>query len=96
MKTFERGKTIKELQASCVAAGWSLNTDKYKAGSDFVSFQGIFAGETANVLYSSFNGRFFGQTKNGTWFNSDSGDLDQEPWFDALLNFLYVAKGDPS
>lgn len=93
MKTFERSKTIKELRASCLAAGWRLNTEKYEAGSDFVSFRGVFAGETANVLFSGFNGRFFGQTESGKKFNSDSADFDGEPWFDALLNFVYVVEG---
>jgi hypothetical protein len=45
------------------------------------------------VLFSVWNGRFFGRTPEGVEFDSGDAKFDDEPWFEALLDFFYVREG---
>ena len=91
MKTYDRCKTSDEIKAACQAAGYRIDTSKYEAGSDFINFDFHFEGVKRVVVYNTCNGRFFGELDNGEMFNSDSDQHDNEPWFIALLDFVYVA-----
>lgn len=58
-------------------------------GSQFVRTAGTGKGW---VLYSGFNGTFWGQTERGIKFDSSSTRHERAPWFQALLAFFYVPK----
>lgn len=90
MKTFTRHRTLKELKAFCKKRGWPLETKKYDEGSDFVSFAFEVGGTSGRALFSTFNGRIFGETSEGEHFSSDSTKHEGLPWFDALLEAAYV------
>jgi len=90
MKKFSRHRTLDELKSLCAERGLKLNTDRYDhAGSDYVLVSGLFAGEAAEVLCSTFNGRFFGALADGRKFTEDDAH-DGQPWFDAILDLVYV------
>lgn len=88
MKTFAGNKSLTVIQQQCQAAGLTYDQSAFERGSDFVR---ISAGG-AHVLYSTFNGRFFGQTPDGIRFSSDSTAHESEDWFQALLSFFYVER----
>ncbi len=92
MKTFQGIKSCDTIKAQCAANGWAVNTDRHEsAGDDHISFSFRHDGLSAEVFYNTFNGRFFGTTGTGKKFNSNCADLDGEPWFAALLDFVYVS-----
>ena len=95
MQQFARSKTQDEIRAACRVAGFALDTAAYDKGSDFVKITFAHEGQTYDVLYSSFNGRFIGSPTGindcpVAFFSSDDGDLDSQPWYAALLAFFYV------
>ena len=61
------------------------------------------------VMFNTFNGTFYGETPKATnWqkvneprvppgveFSSSGTEFEAEPWFQALLSFFYVEKGQP-
>lgn len=87
MKKFAGNKTLAQIKAQCKAAGIEFDDSRYKKGDDHVAIRS----PGVMVLFSSFNGRFFGNTPDGKKFSSDDA-LDGAPWFDQLLNFFYVEK----
>lgn len=89
MQKFARHRSVDELKALCAERSYRIKTDLYEAGSDHISVFPVIDGETISVLYSGFNGRFFGW-RNGIVFASGMEHLDQEPWFQALLNLFYT------
>lgn len=92
MKTFQGIKNCDAIKAQCVANGWDVNTELHEsAGDDHISFTFQHGDQSAKVFYNTFNGRFFGTTDAGKQFNSNNADLDGEPWFAALLAFVYVS-----
>lgn len=91
MQKFERHINHSEVEPACKAAGLKFDDSGYKKGSDYVSVTGNFAGTHAEVLYSSWNGKFIGETADGIRFSSDSDEHDGKPWFDSMLRFFYVA-----
>jgi hypothetical protein len=96
MKKFSSFKTVDEIRQQCEAQGLTLDTTLYDAGSsDYIKIRSNDGKTSAKVLYSSFNGRFFGETAAGldsVKFSSDDATFDGTPWFDALLDFFYVRK----
>ena len=90
MKTFQRHRTLDELKALCAEKSLTLNTDRYdRDGSDYVLVSGGFAGQTADVLYCTVNGRFFGTLAGGRKF-TETAPCDGQAWFDAILDLVYV------
>jgi len=87
MKKFAGNKTLAQIKAQCKAAGIEFDDSRYKKGDDHVAIRS----PGVMVLFSSFNGRFFGNTPDGQEFSSDD-ELDGTPWFDRLLSFFYVEK----
>jgi hypothetical protein len=47
------------------------------------------------VMFNTFNGTFYGMTDKGVEFDSGSTKHEREPWFQALLSFFYIEKGEP-
>jgi hypothetical protein len=84
---FAGNKTLAQIRAQCKAQGVQYIDSQYRRGSDFVTLHS----PGAYVMFSAFNGRFFGKTPDGITFSSDD-KRDGTPWFDALLRFFYVEK----
>lgn len=92
MKQFAGIKTVDQLKAECKKRGWEIDTKQHDGGSDHIKFQFEHQGVKTTVFYSAFNGRFFGTTADECAFTSDDAKLDGTPWFDALLDFVYIAE----
>jgi len=91
MAQFARNKTQEEIREACREAGFPLDTSGYDRGSDYVKITFSHDGKTFDVLYSSFNGRFIGSSPGSdAVFSESNTELDPVPWYQALLNFLYV------
>lgn len=88
MKKFAGIKSRAQVKAQCKAAGVEFDDNAYKKGSDFT----VLRGGGAKVIWSSWNGKFYGTTPDGVSFSSDSDRFDNEPWMQALLKFFYVDK----
>ena len=88
MKKFAGNKTRDQVKAQCKAAGVKFDESRYRQGSDWT----LLSGGGAQVLWSSWNGKFWGMTDTGVEFSSDSDEHDNEPWMQALLRFFYVEK----
>lgn len=89
MKQFASIKPLEVIQQQCAEQGLVFNDRLYREqGWDTVLIQG----GDAQVVYNTFNGRFFGWTPNGEAFSSDECVHEDEPWFQALLSFFYVEK----
>lgn len=92
MRKFARHRRLNELKQLCAERGFMLDTTKHdRDHSDFVTLGGVIGNRHVMFLYSVFNGTFFGETADGVRF-SETSPLDGEPWFDALLDLLYVQK----
>jgi hypothetical protein len=86
-RKFAGNKTLDVIRAQCEAQGVQFIDSQYKRGSDFVTLRS----PDAWVMFSVFNGRFFGRTPDGIEFSSEDR-RDGTPWFDALLDFFYERK----
>lgn len=95
MQKFARHRSVDELKIICAERGFRIKTDLYDAGDDHVSVFPVIDGEAFMVLFSGFNGRFFGK-RNGLRFSCDMADLDAEPWFQALLDLFYTNDPRPA
>lgn len=92
-KTFTRKRTYDEFAAECEQRGWSRDASKHDdpaIGSDYVSVAFTAQGREGTMLVNMFNGKFFGDLADGTHFNSDTTTHDEEPWFQELLEAVYV------
>lgn len=99
MKKFKTHRSLKEIKAACKENDFEFSDEKYKQGSDHVSFTFKHESTEAFVLFNTFNGRAFGTinkgTKNEGWFSTDSDTHESEPWFNALSDFIYVPLDEP-
>lgn len=87
MPTFNRHKPMDQIRAQCLAEGVELKEERHKAGdSDFVRL----AGGGCWVMFNTVNGRFWGETPDGTKFTSEGKNHEGKPWFQALLAFFYT------
>ncbi|CUW41109.1 protein of unknown function [Magnetospirillum sp. XM-1] len=91
MQQFARHKTLAEIEQSCATAGFPLDRRAYDEGGDFIRFAFTHGDHTFGIAYSTFNGHFVG-SRNGSEavFSHDSTELDTAPWYQELLNFVYV------
>lgn len=93
MKKFAGHKTLDVIKQQCQEAGIEFDDRLHKTGSDYVVVRTIKGDKDSGiVLYSSFNGNFFGSTPDGVDFDSASTEHENEPWFQALLSFFYIEK----
>ena len=92
MKKFNGNKSIEEVADQCKERNLDFDQSKYDAGSDYVRFAFAHGDTSMHVMLNGFDGRFFGATTSGQDFNSDDSTLDGTPWFDALLDFVYVSE----
>lgn len=94
MRKFTRHVTLDELKSHCGKLGLEVDTTKHDRDfSDYVTVTGILAGMPFGLLYSTFNGRFFGYAKNShrIQFDQSSDHLDDVPWYAAILELLFVS-----
>ncbi len=90
MKKFAGHRGVSALKALCAEKGVQIDTTKHDRNfSDFVSLRGVFCKTSVTMIYSVFNGTFFGETAQGASFN-ESSPFDDEPWFAAILDLLYL------
>jgi hypothetical protein len=91
VKKFARHKTFEEVVRACHQQEVYCDTAAHERGGDTIC-----VGAPARtpgcgwVVYSTFNGRFFGSTPYGVHIDSDSQTHDGEPWMQALLKFFYA------
>lgn len=86
-KTWKRCKSLAEIEQQCKEQDLALSQEKYQRGeSDYVTVSTKHG--TDLVLFCPFNGRFFGHTDQGVRFSCDDYENDNEPWFQALLEFF--------
>lgn len=93
MKKFGRSRTLDEIRSRAEECGFTVDSSRHdNLGDDHVVVTGMFGGKVAQVLYNTFNGRFFGKLmgRSPVSFNSDSPQFDGKPRFDEMLNFFYV------
>lgn len=93
MKQYLAHKTLTMLREQCATAGLELDTRLYDdAGHDHVVVRSADAegNNKVEVFFNTVSGRFFGRTPDGLGFNSDGTEFDNEPWFQALLDFFLV------
>lgn len=87
LKKFKRTKPLQVIRDQCKAAGVCINDTLFTKGqSDYI----VLEGGNARVLFNTVNGRFFGETPDGTEFNSDKSKHEQCEWFQKLLAFFYT------
>jgi hypothetical protein len=96
MKTFSRFRTPKEIKAACKKAGLRYNQDQFERGSDHVTFDFVHGTTVARLCYNTVNGRAFGEFGRGAKgkrrpFSTDTAEHEHQAWFQALLEFIYVA-----
>ncbi len=92
MKLFTRHLTSDEFINACIPSEFSFDAAQHLDGDDHISFSFFFEDVEGSAVYSTVTGRVFGTAVGPGWeetrFSTD--DLrDGEPWFDALLNFVY-------
>lgn len=94
MKTFARHRTLDEITALCEERGFPIDTHAYENhASDWVRLHFAHDGQGWEILYCPFNGRFLGRHgPANAIFTESSAKLDSEPWYQALLDFLYISK----
>src|SRR4051794_4110350 len=91
VKQFQRMRSLEELRDFCAKRGWSVDSAKHDQDHyDHVRVD--FAMETVrgSFLFNTFNGRFFGNLKDGTAFDSSSIEHDRCGWFQVLLEAAYT------
>lgn len=91
MKKFGGNRRSKDILAECRKRGWPTDTSAYDRGGDCVFFGCEFDGQRLEVVFNTVTGWFVGRRCGETQhFSSDQTHLDGEPWFAALLNFVYL------
>lgn len=92
-KMYGGKRPLKEIRSAVKAKRWSWDDAAYEAGSDWVTFEFRHQGQRLDVIYSGFNGRFM--TRSGDQnelITEESVHMDGTPWYDALLDFVYLPK----
>lgn len=86
--SFSRVRSLDEIRRLCAEQNVPLDDTRYKRFAD----AHVLVGDKTRgyALFNTFNGRFFGKTPDGVSYSSDSDTHENEPWFQALLNFFYV------
>jgi len=94
LRKFQDFKTVDELKALCKEKGFFIDTQEYEAGGDWITIVFETENEAYQFIYSSFNGRFIGRLNDGTMFHEQSTEFEDQDWYNAILDFLYIPKTD--
>lgn len=88
-KQYSGVRPLHRIEMECYKNGWDFDRSRYDAGSDYVTFEFRHGKKKVVVVYSSFNGKFI--VKQGKKMITESStDMDGTPWYDALLDFIYL------
>lgn len=91
MKKFAGNKALDVIKAQCASLGLDYNDTLHRAGHDYIVITSVKGDNySGQVLYNTFNGKFFGTTPDGTQFDSNETEHEREEWFQALLSFFYI------
>ncbi len=91
MKMFKGHLNHKQILAACAKAGFDVDTSRYDDGGDWITIFGKFADTDIRIIYSSWNGKFIGKSPEGAVFSEASERLEGTDWYDAIMDFLYIA-----
>lgn len=92
MKKFAGSKSLEVIKSQCAAIGLDYNDALHRMGNDHIVITTIKGdNDSGQVLYNTFNGKFFGTTPDGVQFDSDETTFENEEWFQELLSFFYVS-----
>lgn len=94
MKKFSGNRSRAAVRAAVLAKGWRWDDERYEAGSDWTTFGFEHDGRTFDVVWCSFNGRFI-VDDGGKCVSESSTNMDGVPWYDALLDFIYLPAKEP-
>ena len=84
IRKFAGNRPLEEIKQAVIDAGDTWQEEKFREGSDYVSFG--FMGKW--IVYNTFNGNFIVNV-DGEMITGES-KLDGVEWFDKLLDFLYL------
>ena len=90
MKRFTRKRTLDEIDKECAERRWVLDTRRFKAGDDCISFRFQHGRTKGLAVINTFSGRVIGQLDGGLHFTSDNADNDRKGWFKELLKVAFV------
>ncbi len=91
MRKFTRHRTREQLEAECRRRCWPFNAVLHDTrGHDHVSMAFVHGNVYGTAVVNVFNGLFFGELEDGTAFHSSKTTHENEPWFQALLEAVYL------
>lgn len=96
MKMYKGNKPLEDIQKQVEANGWPWNQEKYDQGGDWITFGFVHNDERFEIVLNSFNGKFMVQIDDGVGkehgriVTESDDDMDGVPWYDALLDFIYL------
>lgn len=89
-KKYQGNKPLKTILTACKKNHWPVSTQKYdEDGSDFIMFGFIYKADKFEVLYNTCSGRFMVR-QGKKIITEESTDMDDVPWYAALLDFIYT------
>jgi len=91
MKKFKGYLNHQQILEACIKAGFDVDTSRYDNDGDWITISGQFADNPVQIIYASFNGRFIGKSPEGDVFSDENEELEGTDWYDAILDFLYIA-----
>ncbi len=91
MKQFNGPKPVAEITENLKSFGFSLDTQQYNRGSDYVDyfFGKILDQSILLIMLCPWDGRFIVSDHERNILGSESSNLDGTPWYDALLEAIY-------
>lgn len=99
MKRYLKQRPLKDIKTLVEQKLWWINTEEYeKHGSDYIVI-GWFNEKHrfGKVMYNTFNGNFIVyDQKNNIVANHLSDELDQEPWYQEILEMFYITEEVPN
>ncbi|MBC06333.1 hypothetical protein [Thalassospira sp.] len=94
MKKFKGHLNHRQVLAACAKAGFEVDTSRYDDGGDWITICGTFGDKSLRIIYSIWNGKFIGELPDGAVFSEASERFEGSDWYDAILDFLYIAADD--
>lgn len=86
-RKFAGNKPLAEIKAAVKANGGHWDQSRFDNGSDYVTFS--MKPAQPLIVYNTFNGTFITKDDDEAMVTGES-PYDGVPWFDAILDFLYV------
>lgn len=93
---YARHRTVTEVLKLAAEKGFKVDAMRHThSGSDYITVYMPGPGnKLVPVMYNVYNGRFFsGGREAFSYFSSDEVKNEDQPWFQAMLEFFYVPLG---